>query len=429
MDFLRNHQYFLAKKVSMMERQKIMILGAGRDQTAIIKKARQMGFFVIVVSIPGEYPGFLLADKSYEIDVRQKEAVLEIARLEKICGIVTDQLDVSVPTVAYVAEKMKLPGIGYDCALNFTNKYRMRQICTEIGIPVPKYFQAATLDEAKKCANELDFPLVIKPVDSGGSRGVSKVNRLGELEGKFVNALRRSRSKSVIMEEFFSGMEFAVVGFVLDYEYTNLGIGDRYNFTLPDVFVPRRTLFPSLLSRGLQDKIIEMDTRLITRFGPKFGNTYSEYLIDLKTGDVRLVETAIRGCGNFTSSDLVPLACGIDGNELLIAIVSGVTGVKMDKNKRINKASGSVFFHLPDGTICDIRGYNDLRDVPGVYQTYLPDLKVGEKTKTMRDKGDRLGPILIRGENRKELEGVINKIQEKLLIQVQTADGIKGIIW
>ena len=72
---------------------------------------------------------------------------------------------------------------------------------------------------------------------------------------------------------------------------------------------------------------------------------------------------------------------------------------------------------------------SDLRDVPGVYQAYLPDLRVGEKAKTMRDKGDRLGPILIRGENRKELEEVINQIQEKLLIQVQTADGIKGIIW
>lgn len=212
----------------MMERQRIMILGAGRDQTAIIKKSRQMGFFVIVVSIPGEYPGFLLADKSYEIDVRQKEAVFEIARLEKICGIVTDQLDASVPTVAYVAEKMGLAGIGFDCALNFTNKYKMRQICTEIGIAVPKYFQAATVEEAKNCANKLGFPLVIKPVDSEGSRGVSKVNRIGELEGKFENALRRSRSKRVIIEEFFLGMEFAVLGFVLDYEYTNLGIGDRY---------------------------------------------------------------------------------------------------------------------------------------------------------------------------------------------------------
>jgi biotin carboxylase len=88
--------------------------------------------------------------------------------------------------------------------------------------------------------------------------------------------------------------------------------------------------------------------------GPKFGNTYSEYLIDLKTGDVRLVETAVRGCGNFTSSDLVPLACGIDVTALLIAISSGVTGVKIDQEQRISKASGSVFFHLPGGTICDI---------------------------------------------------------------------------
>ena len=125
----------------------------------------------------------------------------------------------------------------------------------------------------------------------------------------------------------------------------------------------------------------------------------------------------------------MPLACGIDGNELLIAIVSGVTDVKMDKNKRINKASGSVFFHLPDGTICNINGYDEVRDMTGVYQAYLPNLKIGEKTKPMMDKSDRLGPILIRGENRTELQDVIKQVQEKLMIRVETSEGIKGIIW
>ena len=148
-----------------------MIVGAGRDQVPIIKKAQQMGFFTIVVSVSGNYPGFAIADKSYEIDIVQKERVLEIAQVEKICGVVTDQLDAAVPTVAYVAEKMGLPGIGYDCALKFTNKFTMRQICEEIGIPVPKHFQAATLDEAVHCAKELDFPFMIKPVDGGEAKG------------------------------------------------------------------------------------------------------------------------------------------------------------------------------------------------------------------------------------------------------------------
>jgi biotin carboxylase len=413
----------------VIDKQKIMILGAGRDQTGIIKKARKMGYYTIVVSKSGSYPGFAIADKSYEIDVVQKERVLEVAELEKICGVVTDQLDAAVLTVAYVAEKMGLPGIGYDCAIKFANKYTMRQICTKIGIPVPKHFKAATLDDAVRCAKELDFPLMIKPVDSGGSRGVSKVNDFSELEYKFENACGLSRSGKVIMEEFFPGAEFAVVGFVIDYEYTNLGVGERFYFDVPDTFIPRRTLYPALLNQEIKDTITKIDSRLITHLGPKFGNTYSEYLINLETGDVRIVEIAIRGCGALTSSDLVPLACGIDVNELLILIASGNGDVRIDHSKRINKASGNIFFHLPEAVISEIRGLEEVSKVPGVYQTYLQNIQVGKETKQMVDKGDRLGPILIMGEDRTELQDVINRVTNTLYIHVETAKGIKGIIW
>lgn len=317
-----------------------------------------MGFFTIVVSVRANYPGFTIADKSYEIDVVHKEKVCEIAQMENICGIVTDQLDAALPTVAYVAQKMGLPGIGYDCVLRFTNKFTMRQICEEIGIPVPKHFQAATLGEAAHCEKELDFPFMIKPVDGAGSKGVSKVNSFGELEYKFKNAFGHSHCKEVFMEEFLPGAEFAVVGFVIDYQYTNLGIGERFYFDISDTFIPKRTLFPSLLSKDLKDKIMQIDNCLFTHLRPKFGNTYSEYLVNYETGDVRLVETAIRGCGNFTSSDLVPLTYGIDVNELLISIASGNGDVKIDHAKLINRASGSLFFHLPEGTICESEGLN-----------------------------------------------------------------------
>jgi biotin carboxylase len=415
--------------MSITEKQKIMVLGAGRDQVPIIKKAQQMGFDTIVVSVGGNYPGFLIADKSYEVNVVDKERVLEVARLEKICGIVTDALDASVPTVAYVAEKMGLPGIGHDCALKFTNKYEMRQVCTKIGIPVPKHFRAATLGEAMDCSKELSFPLMIKPVDSGGSRGVSKVNHLSEFESKFDNALRCSRSKKVIIEEFFQGNEFVVAGFVIDHEYTNLGIGERYYFTIPDLFVPSRTLFPCLLSQDLKERVIEMDARLVRHCGLEFGITHSEYLIDRENGDVRLVEIAARGGGVFIASGLTPLSCGIDPTELLIELATGKTGVRIDSNRRVNRASGYICFYLPEGTIREIVGLDEVSRLSGVYRAYLEKIQVGKQTKPMTNKGDRIGPILIRGEDRRELQDVIRRVQDTLFIRVETANGIGGIIW
>ena len=406
-----------------------MILGAGRDQVPIIKKAQQMGFFTIVVSVSGNYPGLNIADKAYEIDIVQKERVLEIAQRENICGVLTDQLDISIPTVAYVAEQMGLPGIGYDCALKFANKFTMRQICAEIGVPVPKHVQAATLDEGARLAREYGFPFIIKPVDGSASRGVFKVKSFDEFGYQFSNALSHSRCKKVMIEEFISGVEFAAVGFVADYQYTNLGIGERFYFDFSDAFIPKRTLFPSLLGQELKDKIVEIDNRLFEYIRPKFGNTYSEYLVNYETGDVRLVETTLRGCGNFTSSDLVPLFCGIDVSELLIRISSGTEGCKIDLTKTINRASGSLFCYLPEGTIREIRGLDEVSNVPGVHQVHLGQLEVGKQIGRMVDKGDRIGPILIKGEDRADLQRVIKQIEETLVVKTETEEGMQGIIW
>ncbi|HSR13588.1 MAG TPA: hypothetical protein VLS90_19225 [Thermodesulfobacteriota bacterium] len=161
-----------------LPKEKLMILGAGKFQVPIIEEAKRMGFETIVVSIPGAYPGLRLGDRSYRVDVREKETVLEIARKERITGVVTDQTDWPVTTVAYVAEKMGLPGIGYECALRITDKRRCREHCREKGFPIPAFHQASCLEEARKQAQDLRLPLVVKPVDSTAARGVAKVNSL-----------------------------------------------------------------------------------------------------------------------------------------------------------------------------------------------------------------------------------------------------------
>jgi biotin carboxylase len=412
-----------------MKKRKMMIVGAGRDQTPIIKKAREMGFETIVISVAGDYPGLQVADKSYDIDTRQKEAILEIARSEGICGIVSDQLDAAVPTVAYVAERLGLAGIGYDCALKFTNKYAMRQLCKEIGAPVLKHFQASSLDQALLSAKHIKFPLIIKPVDSGGSRGVTKVSSLGELEDRFQNTLNYSVSGKVLLEEYFPASEIVVEGFVSDYEVTHLTTADRYYFALPNMFVPSRTLFPSLLDPNLKNRIIELDRRMMRHSGLKFGVTHSEYLFDRETEEVRLVETAARGGGVLISSDLIPLACGINVTELLIELASGKAGVRADHSKRVDTASGYVCFYLPEGIIREVKGLDEVEALPGVCKAYLQSIKVGEQTKPMTHKGSRLGPILINGKDRQALQDVISRLRETLRIKVETKDGYRGIVW
>ena len=102
--------------------KKIMILGAGNHQIHLIEQAREMGLFTVVISPEGDYPGLAIADRIYDLDVREQDRIVEIARAEGVCGILSDQGDVFVRPQAYVAEKLGLPGIGYETAKLFTER-------------------------------------------------------------------------------------------------------------------------------------------------------------------------------------------------------------------------------------------------------------------------------------------------------------------
>jgi biotin carboxylase len=409
-------------------KQKLMIVGAGEFQVPIISQAKQMDLFTIAVSIARNYPGFEIADKSYAVDVREKEKVLEIAGHENISGILTDQTDMSVPTVAYVAENMGLPGITYDCALRFTNKYLMRLCCEKSGIKTPRFFQARTLKEASITAGQLQLPFILKPVDCQGSRGVSKVNHPDELREKFNNARSFSKQGAVILEEFFQGREIVIEGFAFDYDFANLIIGDSYNFELADIFIPKQRFFPSSLNKSLKQKLLNLNSQLIKGLGLKFGITHSEYLVDEDTGEICLMEVAARGGGVFISSHLIPLGCGIDVNELLIKTAMG-QAISFDPNDINEKASGYVCFYLPEGKIRSVQGIDLVNSLPGVHNAYLDNLVVGRQSAKMMDKTMRFGPILLAGNNRQSLQETIQKLPETLTVEVETQEGIRGIIW
>jgi biotin carboxylase len=411
-----------------MEKKKLMILGAAANQVPIITKAKQMGFFTIAVSVDGNYPGFAISDMPCKIDVREKEKLLEIARQEKICGILTDQTDISVPTVAYVAEKMGLPGIGYDCALRFTNKFKMRQHGERIGILMPEYYQASSLEEAWKYARRIGLPFILKPVDNQGSRGVSKVIHFDEFEEKYFAAKSFSKEGFVIMERFFNGREIVVEGFASDFDFTNLIIGDSYNFDLPDMFIPRRRIFPTALNDGLKNKVLEVNNRLVKGLGLKFGITHSEFLVDENTEEICLMEIAARGGGVFISSDLIPLCCGIDVNELLIRIAAGEKA-SIDPEAMQERASGYICFYLPEGKILGAHGVEALSNIHGVHKVSLKDISAGAMATRMKDKTQRLGPILLSGMDRQAIQKTIDQVQDTFTVDVETSAGIAGIQW
>jgi biotin carboxylase len=413
-----------------MKKEKLMIVGAAKFQVPIIELAKQKGFETIVVSIAGNYPGFSVADKSYEVDVRDKKTILEIARNEGISGIVTDQTDLPVPTVAYVAEKMGLPGIGYECALRITNKLKGREHCKTLGFPIPAFVEAHNWEEAKNGAKEIGFPMVVKPTDSMAARGISKVSDWSELPNKFQDALSCSTSGVVLLERFFQGKKIGLVGFASDNQCTDLIMVDHEHFDIPDKFIVRQVLTPSVLDKKLKDKIWDFHNKLFESFGPRFGFTYSEIRVNEESGEFCLMEPAIRGPAGFVSSHLVPLSCGVDFLPLLLDLASGRRDtVMIPKYQLQSRGAGNIYFYLPEGTISRVSGVEEVKSLPGIYRTELDDLIVGRKIAPLVNLNGRQGPIIYAGKDRKECEEIVKKIKDLLFVEVKTTDGVKVIIW
>lgn len=412
-------------------KKKVMILGAGEGQVSFIKICKDRGYKVLVVSIKGDYPGFALADKKFYYDTRDKDAILKIAEDEKIDAIITDQTDVAIPTVAYVSEKLGLRGIGYDTAIRFTNKYYMRQAAREAGIAVPQFEKAKTIEEAIRIAQNIGFPLMIKPVDNSGSRGVIKIESMDELVSNFECSKNFSSVGDVIVERFITGTSYMVNGFAMDNDYINLDLGTKDQFRDIDIYVTKELKLHSAgsINNPIWEKVLLTNKQLVKSMGLRFGITHADYLYNELEDRVYLVEIACRGGGTFISSDITPLATGFDSNSALIDyVVEGKSSIPEEK-KLQGKVCGYIRFGLPKGIIQEVRGIEEISQLKGVVKACLNNIEIGKETNGLRNDTDAYGPIIFSAENDVEADLIKKRVKEVLQISVKTMDGIQNIIW
>lgn len=402
-----------------------MVLGANTLQIPLIQQVKRSGYNVVVVSPQKDEPGFKYADYSVYIDVSDKENVLKYAEKFQIVGVITDQTDIPVRTAAYVSERMGLPGISYETACLFTDKYLMREKCKELGIPTLQYKKVDNLLDALEFYETLKTDVILKPVDNQGSKGISKVTSKEELEEKFREAIGYSSTKSVLIEQFVTGSEFVVEGIALNYEFNNLICGDTYYFNIPDVFSATRRVFPSTANEELVNRVKNLNEKIIKGFGLKQGITHSEFIID--GNEIYLIETAARGGGVFISSDLISLSTGLNTEEFLVEISTG-TIKELPPLKNKGRVCCYVAFFLPVGEIISIKGVVEVKSLPYTHRHSLDNLDVGIQTKPYKDKTARTF-IIISADNHDLLNERINYIQKTLEIKVKTSKGIEGPIW
>lgn len=407
-----------------------MLIGASIGQLPLLERAKSKGIHVTVATIPGNYPCIPLADDVIFKDIYDRDAIVEEARKRRITAVTSDQNDLMNPTVAYVAEKLGLPGNKFSTVMSFCNKNQFRDNCEKAGVPVPKHIAVDTTDYDFSTF-DCPLPWIVKPADSQSSIGVQRINEMGELLPALEFALSKSPTHNAIVEEFFFGHEIVCEGFINNGKYYLLAFADRKYFDLPELLIPSQTVFPSTLDKRLLDKVVEYESRLAAYMKPDFAIVHAEYLVNPVSEEIRIVESALRGGGVYISSDLIPMATGIDINEVLL---NKAMGIDVDVDAvfagRHEKASAYVCFYLPDGIVEAIRGADEIKSLPFVRRAYIDDIKTGTHTEPMTYKGARKGPILVGGKIRDDLEKNIVFIQNTLQIDVRCPDGsIKGIVW
>lgn len=391
----------------------IHILGGGQWQVPTIRLAKSLGYRTLVTDIYAERPGYAWADEHAVVDITDKESTLKVACQHRIDGIVCDTTDVGVPTMAYVAEKMGLPGIGYETALNFTNKHRMRSITSAAGVPNPCFHLAESAEAACIAASELGFPAVIKPLDSQSSRGVHIIHSPEEIEGAYTDAARFTRADAVLVEGFLNGVEITVEALCIDGEVLIVGISDKDHFPhRPEV--ASRLTYPADFSPQMFERIREVNQRAVKALGMKTGITHAEYMV--VGSEVYLVEIAARGAGSRVYSDIVPYLAGAPISQAYLEFIAGETiSVRPDGRKR---AANLAFFSFPTGTVTGLCGVEEARALPGVHEILL-EFGIGDRLTAPQDDRSRPGLIVVLGQSRAEVLAVTERAFRTVQVQTQ----------
>ena len=406
--------------------KKLMVLGAGSGQIDIIQKAQARGIHVIAVSPYGDYPGLKIADTTYDLDVRDEESILEVARQEKIDGVITDQTDMAMRTVAYVAEHMGLPGIGYECASLFTDKYAMRRRSEELGLPTIKSAVTGSIEEAEEFFVNLGKPAIIKPVDNQGSRGIYKIESIEDIAANYEQSRAFSKSQRVIIEQYVDGDEYEVNSLVINGVEHTLCCGDLTMFEEPGIFASRFRLYPSCRDEQEVARLLQLNKDTVEGFGLKNGLTHSEYRAD-KDGTVYLIEAAARGGGAHVSSDIIGLQTGFDTSEYLIDFALGLAGDAPQFETELCHC-GTFSFYLPAGKVISTEGIEEAKALPFIRGNDLDEIEEGMITKPYSDKTGRYISVLV-ADDRDELMDHFDQYKQLINIKVETEDGIKGPVW
>ena len=396
--------------------KKLMIMGAGIYQVPLIRRAREMGIYTIVVSIPGPYPGFECADEVCYINTVDQEAVLAVAREKKIDGIVTAGTDVAVITIGRVCEELSLAGPSLKAAQTATDKFLMKQCFEKAGVRTAKFRQILIDEDPYEKIKDLRYPLIVKAVDSSGSRGITRVTGKEQIPAAIESVRKVTRRPYYLIEEFITGIDYGVQAFVS---------GGKIRFILPhgndmffgDTGVPAGHYVPYDMSSAALKDLEQTVTAAIEAMG--LDNCAVNGDLILCGDETYIVEmTARSGATGLSEIDSVYLGCDLYENIILTALREEPV-FPADPPK--TACAGRLLRSDVTGTVVSVRNGNVGED-PRIIQMVL-DYGPGDHVNAFHVGPDRIGQVIARGNSLEEARQTVEEAIDKISFNISPDEG------
>jgi biotin carboxylase len=382
----------------------VLFVGAGRHQRRAIRRAQELGLQAVAVDRNAKALGLREADVAEVVDFTDVAAVAEVGRRHSVDGVLTVSADRAVPVVAAVAEALELPGIGSETAHLMTHKVAMRTRLADAGVPQPRYAAARSLHEAYGALESVGFPAVLKPADSGGQRGVFRIDSIDDLEAHLYAALDESPTGEAIVESYHEGLELNGLAIARGGNVTPLTLSDRLRPPGIGFGVGWIHVYPSRL---FSDPLVEAERAAVTAvhaLGLRDGIAFPQLIVD-EAGRPYLIECAARIPGG-QMADLALHAVGVDLVEIALRQAFGLEVPDELVTPRFQKPLAIRFLTaqpgpLPTGRVTNVGPLDKVLAFPGVVQADV-FLERGETIRPVRLDGDRRGYVIAVGDTNVE---------------------------
>ena len=397
--------------------KKLLILGGDHFAVPVVKAAKEQGYYVITCDYLPDNVAHKYSDEFANFSTTDKEGILAYAREKKIDGVVTFT-DSGVVTTAYIQHHLGLPQIGpLESVEILQNKARFRQFLTDNGFVVPKAKGFSKKDEAMASKDFFTLPVIVKPVDAAGSKGVTKVSKWDELESAIDWAIQFSFSGDFIIESFIEkkGCSSDSDCFSVDGQFKFMSFSaQRFDEQAAGEYTPAAYSWPSTLGKEAEEELSKELQRLISLLGMRT----TVYNVETRVGTdgkPYIMEISPRGGGN-RLSEMMRYATGVD---MITGAVRAAVGdpVFDIEQKPLNGCWAEIIVHA------DKTGILDRIEVDQEYEPYVIEkdfwFKRGDEVKEFQSARDAIGTLVVRFDDSEHLEYAITHQKEWLKIIVK----------